>query len=328
MESFSGTTWVETGPNVPQATNLYPRVKLVPGGSYVMAGPSKQTYVWDGNVSHGWQAPSMGINKLNADRHDGAVVLLDGLQKIFAAGGNTAAEGTGCPTNSSELYDIASQSWSAVSQCMCYARYNLNLVLLADGSVLAVGGGDGFGNNYSGPELDAELYNPATQTWSVMRAQKVQRTYHSTALLLPDGRVLSAGSDKNAGQAGSADNTFEIFSPPYLFNSDGSGATQPKITSVPSTIHYGSANAFTIVTQDVATAASIVKVALVRPGAVTHANDFEQRYVTLTFSHPSGTNQLTATPPSDSTVAPPGYYMLFILNSSTPSVAMFTNLQP
>jgi Domain of unknown function (DUF1929) len=193
---------------------------------------------------------------------------------------------------------------------MTYARINQNLVLLADGTVLAVGGGEG-GGPYLNPVLTPELYDPKTGRWTVMAAQIVHRTYHSTAVLLPDGRVLSAGSD----DTGSMEQTYEIFSPPYLFRGE-----RPVITSIPPSLTYG-AN-FTITTAD---APSIVRVALIRPGATTHADDFDQRYVDLRFT--AGSGQITASAPASGNYAPPGYYMLVIVNSSgIPSVMPFVNL--
>ena len=193
---------------------------------------------------------------------------------------------------------------------MNYARYNENLVLLADGTVLAVGGGGG-GGRYDNPVLTAELYTPSTGLWSVMAAQTIQRTYHSTAVLLPDGRVVSAGSDNGA----STQVTYEIYSPPYLFN-----GTRPVISAAPTTLTYG--QTFSITTSNASTIASV---ALVRPGATTHADDFDQRYVNLKFTVGNGT--LTATAPASGNIAPPGYYMLVIVNTSgIPSVMPFLSL--
>jgi Domain of unknown function (DUF1929) len=145
-----------------------------------------------------------------------------------------------------------------------------------------------------------ELYNPTTGQWTVMASQSIQRAYHSTAVLLPDGRVVSSGSDDSAF----TEMTYEIFSPPYLFN-----GARPVIQSAPTSLAYGAS--FTITTSD---ASIITRVALVRPGATTHADDFDQRYVDLTFTLGSGTIQATA--PANGSAAPPGYYMLVIVNSS------------
>jgi hypothetical protein len=165
----------------------------------------------------------------------------------------------------------------------------------------------------------AELWNPATGQWSTLSSMQVTRQYHSTALLLPDGRVLSAGGGicGTCDSVGYLNKNAEIFSPPYLFAKDGSGslAPRPTVTAVPGTVTEGSQ--FTVATPD---AASITKVALVKLGAVTHSNNMDQRYVPLSFTAATGT--LTVTAPTSINIAPPGYYMLFIINSAgVPSVA-------
>jgi hypothetical protein len=193
---------------------------------------------------------------------------------------------------------------------MTYARYNENLVLLADGTALAVGGGGGSGQ-YASPVFPPELYNPTTGQWSVLASQAIQRTYHSTALLLPDGRVLSTGSDNGA----TTELTYEIFSPPYLFK-----GPRPRIRSAPTSLAYNAT--LNISTPD---ASTITRVALVRPAATTHADDFDQRYVDLTFTLGQGT--IRATAPANGSIAPPGYYMLVMVNSSgVPSVMPFLHL--
>jgi hypothetical protein len=147
----------------------------------------------------------------------------------------------------------------------------------------------------------------------------VTRQYHSTALLLPDGRVLSSGGGicGTCDQVGYLAKNAEIFTPPYLFKKDGSGqlAARPEISQAPTTVGHG--GSFQISTPS---AASIQKVALVRLGSQTHSVEMEQRYLPLDFSADSGT--LTATVPGDADVAVPGVYMLFIIDSAgVPSVA-------
>jgi hypothetical protein len=232
--------------------------------------------------------------------------LLPGQEKILVAGGSPSKlNGGGSATSTAEIIDMsaATPTWSYTG-AMANARYNENLVLLADGTVLAVGGGGG-GGAYTNPVLPAELYNPTTGQWSVMASQAIQRTYHSTAMLLPDGRVLSTGSDNS-------DNTqltYEIYSPPYLFK-----GARPRIKSAPTSLTYGAT--FNISTPD---ASSITRVALLRPSATTHANDFDQRYVDLTFT--VGRGYIQATSPATGSIAPPGYYMLVIVSSNgVPSI--------
>jgi len=156
-------------------------------------------------------------------------VLLPGQEKVLVAGGSLdLLAGGGAATNTTEVIDMsaASPAWSYTGS-MTYARYNENLVLLADGTVLAVGGGGG-GGRYANPVLTAELYDPKVGQWTVLAAQSVQRSYHSTAALLPDGRVVSAGSDNGV----STQVTYEIFNPPGM-TGNPAVTTEPLYVLVP-----------------------------------------------------------------------------------------------
>src|SRR3989441_6184752 len=132
------------------------------------------------------------------------------------------------------------------------------------------------------------------------------RLYHSNTILLPDATVLMTGSNPHQG---TYDPHLEIYSPPYLFNSNGTLATRPTFTAVtPGVLGYNSA--FQIQTPD---AANITVAVLIKAGAVTHAFDMDQRLVGLSFT--AGSGVLNATTPPNSNIAPPSYYLLFILNS-------------
>jgi uncharacterized protein YjdB len=310
LESYDYTSgdWsvLPSSANMPNAVlQTYPRMSLLPTGNVLLSAPAAQTYQFN---------PSTNLWSFVADtnfgfRYFAPHVLLPGQEQIMVAGGSlTHVNGGGAATNTAEIIDMSAATpvWSYTGS-MTYARYNENLVLLADGTVLAVGGGGGWGE-YTNPVFTAELYNPTTAQWTVMASQNIQRAYHSTAVLLPDGRVLSSGSDNMA----LTEMTYEIYSPPYLFN-----GPQPLIQSAPTSLVYGAS--FTITTSD---ASTITRVALVRPGATTHADDFDQRYVDLAFTLGNGTIQATA--PANGSLAPPGYYMLVIVNSSgVPSVMPF-----
>jgi hypothetical protein len=205
---------------------------------------------------------------------------------------------------------------------MQYGRRQHNLTVLADGTVLATGGLS------SGADLvdvdagvyEAELWNPSTGDWSTLAPMQVTRQYHSTALLLPDGRVLSSGG----GICGACDSqgylakNAQVFTPPYLFNKDGSGqlAPRPAISSAPGVVNYGGQ-----VRLSTPSAASIGRVALVRLGAVTHSVDMEQRFIPLAINGRDG-GRIRATGPLNPNIAPPGPYMLFVINAEgVPSVA-------
>ena len=158
------------------------------------------------------------------------------------------------------------------------------------------------------------FWDPVTETWTTMARMQIPRLYHSTALLLPDGRVLAAGGGRAFGKVTSQLNA-EIYSPPYLFK-----GARPTITSAPTAIGYGSN--FVIETPDVS---SIAMVSLVRPGAVTHGYNQDQRFLSLTFTQTPGGLQVQA--PANANLAPPGYYMLFVLDTDgVPSAASFVRL--
>jgi hypothetical protein len=139
-------------------------------------------------------------------------------------------------------------------------------------------------------------------------------------LLLPDGTVLLTGGNPNQGVF---ENHIEIYQPSYLFNSDGSPATRPKAASnPPSSITYG--QSFTLSTPDASTIASVV---LMKAGSVTHSFDMDQRYVGLSFTVGQASGSLSVTGPPNSNIAPPGYYMLFLVNKAgTPSLASWVQV--
>jgi Domain of unknown function (DUF1929) len=297
---------------------LYPWMDVAPNGQAFVSGPAATMRDLDTAGEGHWT--SFG-NRDGIDRSYGSHAMYD-IGKILVAGG-------GPSTRSARVIDVNGSSPAVSSTSpMAFGRRQFNLTVLADGSVLATGG------NSSGAALvdmnagvyPAELWNPATGNWKTLASMAVTRQYHSTALLLPDGRVLSAGGGVcgTCDQVGYLAKNAEIFTPPYLFKKDGSGqlAARPTISSAPSAAGYGSQ--IQIATPN---ASSIQKVALVRLGSVTHDDNMEQRYVPLKFT--PGTGMVRASIPASADVAPPGYYMLFIINSAgVPSVAKMVQLDP
>ncbi len=204
-----------------------------------------------------------------------------------------------------------SPSWREVGP-MAFPRAYHTLTLLPDGNVIVTGGTQTTDHrDTTQAVLAAEIWNAGTETWSTMASRQIPRSYHETALLLPDGRVLVSGSGR-----GGNPNQFnaEIFSPPYLFN-----GPRPSIVSAPQTVQYGSV--FPVETPDT----NIALVSLIRLGAVTHGFDSSQQYVNLTFQQAVGGLDVQA--PANANLAPPGDYMLFIVNTNdVPSVASFVNV--
>jgi hypothetical protein len=280
---------------------FYPRMFILPDGRIVRVGQERQTVFFEPASSSWTTGPPMTFGA----RTRGSAVMLPGAQEILAIGGATQ---TGA-TATAEILDLrGSQPVWRPTGSMHDPRRNLNAVLLPDGKVMAIGGNRGVGD-YEDPVFRSELFDPATGRWSIAATQTAPRAYHSTALLLPDGRVLSAGQS-----SGPLQTTAEIYSPPYLF-----AGPRPVIDEVPSAISYGS-------TLEVATsqASSIDDVVLIRAGTVTHGVNFDQRSVDLPFAAGQGTLNVTA--PRSNMEAPPGWYMLFLVDAGVPSVARWVHV--
>jgi hypothetical protein len=205
----------------------------------------------------------------------------------------------------------ASPSWRTVAS-MAFPRAYHVLTMLPDGNVLVTGGGRTTGQaDIANAVYQAELWSPTTETWTTLSSAQAPRLYHGTALLMPDARVLVSGGGRGFGVIAASDQlNAEWFSPPYLFK-----GARPTITSAPAQLPYN--QAFNIQTPD---AASISKVVLISLGSMTHAFNMNQRYVTLAST--AGGGSLSVTAPANANLAPPGYYMLFIVNTNgVPSVA-------
>jgi hypothetical protein len=302
VEIWDGSSWRVV--DVPNGWGYYPRLFVAPNGKIFYAGE------WDLTR---WFDPSTGKfqvigNRSVFDRTYGGAVMYEPGKIIYAGGGDP-------PTNSVELIDInqATPTWRT-GRPMAFTRHLLNATILADGQVLITGGtsGPGLVNEAQAVKF-AELWNPATEQWSTLAPQVHPRIYHSTAVLLPDARVLTAGGGEAIGLT--QQTNAEIFSPPYLFNADGSLAVRPVLTSAPAELHYG--ESFTVQAQG---ASTVQHGNLIRLGSATHAFNMSQYIYPVTFTGSGGT--LTTTAPPSPNLAPPGPYMLFLLNDKgVPSVA-------
>jgi Domain of unknown function (DUF1929) len=175
---------------------------------------------------------------------------------------------------------------------------------------------------------ESEIWNPATGTWQLGAKAQKPRNYHAVSLLLPDGRVWTAGGG-GCGSCSVNQQSAEIYSPPYLFKKDGSGllAERPLVTDAPSNLTY--AQTYTLTSP---TASTIQKVALVGIGSVTHAFNMNQRYVPLEIVSQNIVSQedssLTFNAPANANLAPPGYYLLFVIDSEgVPSYGKIVQVQ-
>lgn len=270
-----------TLPNANLTLPTYPFMFLLPRRGVFFAGTGTATYVLD-VATQTWTFVANSAN-------DGGCAVMYEPGRIMKCGSY------GTATRTTEIIDFNAftlPAWTVV-QPMAFARHDHNLTLLPDGKVLATGGEDEFHQ----PVRAAELFDPSTNTWTTLASMQVPRQYHSTAQLLNDARVLSAGGDGHPDA--------EIFNPPYLF-----AGPRPSIGAAPSEIHYN--QKFEVQTPD---AARIKRVTLLRLGAVTHSFDHNQRFVSLKFE----LDPLAITPtlivagPLHARIAPPGAYMLFLV---------------
>jgi galactose oxidase-like protein/invasin-like protein/Big-like domain-containing protein len=304
-EIGDGTSWRQlTGASL--SLPNYPRNFVAPDGRIFTAGPSAQSHWLDVTGTGSWtNGPSMNYGS----RTYGSAVMYESGKILFVGGNST-------PTNTAEIIDLnqANPQWTFTGS-LSYARWNLNATLLPTGEVLVTGGVNGDRANPALKVNATELWSPATGTWTLMApSAPLLRGYHSTTLLLPDGRLIHAGGGAGGG---TIDNlNYEIYSPPYLFK-----GARPNVTGVTGTAGYG--QTLTVQTPD---GASITKVTLIHTGSVTHAFDEAQRLVSLSFSTVSG--GLSVTLPASRNIAPPGPYLLFLVNGNgVPAVGRIVMLQ-
>jgi galactose oxidase len=281
------------------------------GGRVLQAGPSRAMN-WYGTAGTG-SVTSAGTRGDDTDAMNGNAVMYD-VGRILTVGGATAYQDADA-TGNAHVIDITSGSALVRTVAsMANRRAYGNSVVLPDGTVLVVGGQSRpvpFSDATS--VLEPELWNPVTERFTALAPMAVPRNYHSVAVLLPDGRVFSGGGGL-CGSCGTNHPDGQIFTPPYLLNTDGTPAPRPAITGAPATVATG--GAITLSTDRAVTGFS-----LVRLSSTTHSVNNDQRRIPLTPSATSGTTY-TLPVPADRGVALPGYYMLFALTSTgVPSIA-------
>jgi galactose oxidase-like protein/Kelch motif protein len=190
-----------------------------------------------------------------------------------------------------------------------------NATVMADGKVL-VTGGSAVANQLTGVAYAAEIWDPATGRWTLGADASKPRLYHSTALLLPGGSVLTAGG----GAPGPVNNlNAEIYYPPYLYDAFGQPAVRPSLVVAPGLLQLHLDQQFSVT---VGSGDQISRVTLVHTGAVTHTFDSGQRFLDLLFTQAGQTLTITL-PTTDPNVIVPGYYMGFVFNQAgVPSIAV------
>lgn len=317
VESYDPDTqeWTVLPASADRQLEIYPGLHLMPDGRIIYTGTR-----WNGG--QGWAGArsalfdpqtntweSLGPHVIG-DRSEGFGLIIPELEpgveawRIMVAGGFASNNFQ----NTAEVLDLLQpdQGWTQIAN-MNFSRNNANGVILPDGQVVFTAGIDGWKWGPLVPTLEAEFFDPVQETWTVGAAMQVTANYHSIGILLPDGRVLKTGGHDGGPEIFE----MELYSPPYLNN-----GPRPTIVEAPEEVTWG--QQFTVTASQ---AASITQVSMIRITSLTHHTNTDQRFCALAFEHTGG-SELTITAPAHGNVAPPGYYMLFILNDcGVPSVA-------
>ncbi|WP_020186531.1 putative Ig domain-containing protein [Methylopila sp. 73B] len=292
---------------------------LIPAGNgkVLFAGPSP-AMKWIDSTGGG-SVSEAGLRGDDAFAINGTASMYD-AGKVLKAGGSISYNGN--PARAGAYVIDVSSGDAAVTKVapMAYARTYHNAVVLPDGDVMMIGG-QTYGQSFSDSNavLAAEIWNSKTGVFRMVAAAARPRNYHSIALLLPDGRVLSGGGGLCGCSADHPD--VQIYSPGYLFDANGALASRPKIVSAPDEFRFGAEAA-------VVTDREVVAFSLVRMSAATHSVNNDQRRLSLSF-RPTGTNAYALSAPSNPGYLLPGNWMLFGLDAAgTPSVAKIVHVSP
>ena len=300
VRASNGTFRLLSGADTSTLDFMYPRNFIAPDGRVFGYDSAGRMYYID--ASGNGTFTSMGqFNSAYTGSDASAAMFRPG--RILQFGGNS---------NGAAVIDIRGPSPTFTpTQSMSTQRRLVNGTLLADGKVLATGGSRVW-NELTDVNNIAEIWNPDTGGWTQGASGDRARLYHSVAMLMPDATVLVGGG----GAPGPQNNTnFELYFPPYLFGAGGVLAARPTITTAPTVLDIG--KTFKL---QVGNGASVGRVVLVKTGSVTHSWNMEQRFVELTFAR-SG-NELSVQAPTRAGDAPPGFYMVFVLDTAgVPSVA-------
>lgn len=331
-----------------RSADQYPIIQLLPGSHKLFVHIETKTSIFDLDSSSFVQgaeftlpskdAIGQSVGRITYPMQTGHVLLPQkegDAPRILVVGGSTASDwdfadlGTSSPAVLGAFifeFNAASpgnSKWRATRNPPTVARLLADAVLLPDGKVFVVNGikGGTAGGHSQATINAAEIFDPATETFTAVAAPDAThpRGYHSTAVLLPDARVAIAGNTDayNAEEPTRHDDTtIQVYSPPYLFNGQ-----RPVVAGVPAQVTYGST-----LKLDSSAGPPVASVMLMRPCAVTHTVDMDQRAVILPLV--GGAGSLSITLPSDHALAPPGYYMLFFIAADgTPSNASWIQLQ-
>lgn len=297
------------GPGCAPYLSLYPRMHLMPSGLVASVGaelddrvydPNTFKWVWSGKTIKRHYGTSVLCPLENTATEKGKILVCGGSPLAADPAANTAQIAEPSGTNGLTRRSV---------QSMQYSRKHISPVILPTGQIVIIGGN--LQTNKS-PVLYPEMFDPVSETWTVWPAATVARMYHSVALLLHDGRVWTAGTTPNSS---TKEIRVEIFKPWYI------SETRPTISGDPTGGAYG--GTITIPTPN---AANITKVSLVKVSSVTHHYNTDQRLIWLQIDSKTSSS-VTVKAPINNKLAPPGYYLIHVLNSAgVPSIGTFIKI--
>jgi len=325
--------WVDA-PELKRTFPTYPAFHMMDDGNFFYSGSNagygsdtvgRTPGIWNVRNNKFTEVPGLRDPKLTET--SSSVLLAPAQeQKVMIFGGGGVGESE-VSTTRTDIIDLTKEQpkYEPGPDLPAPARY-LSVVLLPDDSVLTTGGSSGYRGGKYGDQTRSDLYNaqiykPADNAFATAAESTIGRNYHSEAILLPDGRVVTMGSDPLYDESGKGPGTFEkrieIYSPPYLFQ-----GARPTITGGPGQVKRGTTVEFS--TPD---ASRITAARLVRPSAVTHVLDVDQRSVALDITPVTGGNALDLSIPKTKGLVPSGWYMLFLLDDKgVPSVARWVQV--
>jgi hypothetical protein len=295
---------------------LYPFQYLLPSGAMLQAGPERENSYQLDTARWTWsRLPAMRYDHIgNANGISYTDASVTPARQLVTIAGNKRG-----PANNEWLDGFRpGEGWRDYPRWN-RQRHNANTVILPDGALLTVGGNAG-DDNYNDTVFSTELYSrPASDlggTWVEVAPHVLPAAYHSSAILLPDATVLLSGDDRTKTVEAADNHQVQVYSPPYLFRG------QRPTLAAPAVLARGAR--FEIRTS-AAPGHTIAAVVLIAPAAVTHGNDMHQRFVRLPMV--AGGARTGATVPESKALVPPGYYMLFVVDSAgVPSVAQFVHV--
>ncbi|WP_411844892.1 carbohydrate-binding protein [Roseibacillus persicicus] len=301
---LSGINWQPVSGASGFESNGWPFLMVAPDGRLFHFGPT-DTMHWVDASGNGSRTSAGVTVPGNHYPHDGGIVMY-GSGKYLIVGG---AANPNSSTASKLCYTVDLNTTPPTVETtgsMAFARSLHNIVSLPSGEVVAIGGNTtGLRFSDGGSILPAEVWNPATGTWRTLSSMAIPRNYHSTAALLPDGRVYSGGGGYLSNNATSSANhpDAQIFTPPALLDASNNPIARPTITEAPEAVALGSVF-------EVSASAGLNRFSMTRMIAITHGVTSDQRFLDIPFTETSpGTYQLISHPNKD--VMVPGYWMLF-----------------